>query len=85
MGTAALLRDKFIQAQNYIDNRNAKKADRNLELENIAKVLNKEIPLRVHAHRADDIVTVLRLKREFNINLTIEHCTEGHLIAPFIV
>jgi imidazolonepropionase-like amidohydrolase len=84
MGTAALLRDKFIQAQNYIDNRESKKADRNLELENIAKVLKKELPLRVHAHRADDIVTVLRLKREFNIDLTIEHCTEGHLIAPFI-
>jgi imidazolonepropionase-like amidohydrolase len=47
-------------------------------------VLNKEIPLRVHAHRADDIITILRIKREFGFDLTIEHCTEGHLIAPFI-
>lgn len=84
MGTAALLREKFIDAQNYLENRKEGKAERRLDLENIAKVLRKEIPLRVHAHRADDIVTVLRLKREFDFNLTIEHCTEGHVIAPFI-
>lgn len=84
MGIAALLREKLIEATNYIEKRNSGKIGRNLELENIAKVLNKEIPLRVHAHRADDIVTVLRLKREFGFDLTIEHCTEGHLIAPFI-
>ncbi|MCA1038661.1 amidohydrolase [Bacillus infantis] len=84
MGVAAILREKFIEAQSYIENRKAGKADRKLELENIAKVLKKEIPLRVHAHRADDIITILRLKREFGFDLTIEHCTEGHLIAPFI-
>jgi imidazolonepropionase-like amidohydrolase len=84
MGTAALMREKFIEAQTYIDKRKEGSVDRNLDLENIAKVLEKEIPLRVHAHRADDIVTILRLKREFGFDLTIEHCTEGHLIAPFI-
>ncbi|MGM7680581.1 amidohydrolase [Cytobacillus sp. Hm23] len=84
MGTAALLREKLIEAQNYIENRKNGEVDRKLELENIAKVLNKEIPLRVHAHRADDIVTALRLKTEFGFDLTIEHCTEGHKIAPFI-
>src|SRR5699024_6311714 len=46
--------------------------------------LKKEIPLRVHAHRAEDILTVLRIKHEFDINLTIEHCTEGHQIADYI-
>jgi imidazolonepropionase-like amidohydrolase len=84
MGVAAILREKFIEAQSYIENLKAGKAERKLELENIAKVLNKEIPLRVHAHRADDIITILRIKREFGFDLTIEHCTEGHLIAPFI-
>ncbi|MDG5471476.1 amidohydrolase [Jeotgalibacillus sp. ET6] len=84
MGVAAILREKFIEAQNYSAKRKEGKADRNLELENIVKVLDKEIPLRVHAHRADDIVTILRLKNEFQFNLTIEHCTEGHKIAPFI-
>ncbi|MGE7834978.1 amidohydrolase [Viridibacillus arvi] len=81
MGVAALIREKLIEAQNYI---NSDKKDRKLDLENMAKVLNKEIPLRVHAHRADDIITVLRIKREFDINVTIEHCTEGHHIADYI-
>lgn len=81
MGVAALIREKLIEAQNYI---NSEKKDRKLDLENMAKVLNKEIPLRVHAHRADVILTVLRIKREFDINVTIEHCTEGHHIADYI-
>ncbi|WP_245835783.1 amidohydrolase [Virgibacillus ndiopensis] len=81
MGVAARLREKLIEAQNYI---NAVGTERKLDLENLAKVLKKEIPLRVHAHRADDILTVLRIKREFDINVTIEHCTEGHHIADYI-
>lgn len=81
MGIAATLREKLIEAQNYL---NGEQKERKLDLENLAKVLKKEIPLRVHAHRADDIVTVLRIKREFDINLTIEHCTEGHHIADYI-
>lgn len=84
MGVAARLREKLIEAQNYIENRKQGKCGRDLGLENIAKVLRKEIPLRVHAHRADDIATVLRIKREFDIDMTIEHCTEGHKIADFI-
>jgi imidazolonepropionase-like amidohydrolase len=53
MGTAALLREKLIEAQTYIEKRKEGNVDRKLDLENIAKVLEKEIPLRVHAHRAD--------------------------------
>lgn len=85
MGVAALFRQEFIKAQNYI---NALEKDkhhaRDLGLEQLAKVLKKEIPLRVHAHRADDIVTIIRLKQEFGIDLTIEHCTEGHQISDFL-
>ena len=81
MGVAALLRENLIDAQNYLD---SEKKERKLGMENLGKVLNKEIPLRVHAHRADDIATVLRLKREFGIDITIEHCTEGHQIAEYI-
>lgn len=84
MGVAARLREKFMEAEHYKMQFENGKVARNLGLENLCKVLNKEIPLRVHAHRADDIATVLRLKREFNIDITIEHCTEGHLIADFI-
>ena len=81
MGVAALIREKLIETQNYINNENK---ERKLNLENMAKVIKKEIPLRVHAHRADDILTVLRIKREFDIDVTIEHCTEGHHIAEYI-
>ncbi|MGE8203841.1 amidohydrolase [Heyndrickxia sp. NPDC080065] len=84
MGIAARFREKLIQAMNYQLKIETGGNERNLELENIGKVLRKEIPLRIHAHRADDIVTVLRLKREFDFDLTIEHCTEGHHIAEFI-
>lgn len=81
MGVAAMLREKLMETQDYLKNKDKK---RNLGLEQLAKVLRKEIPLRVHAHRAEDILTVLRIKREFDIDVTIEHCTEGHQIADFI-
>lgn len=81
MGLVAKLRETLIQAENYMKNR---QAARHLGMENLVKVLRKEIPLRIHAHRADDIVTALRIKREFDIDITIEHCTEGHKIADFI-
>lgn|SRR5690625_207840 len=81
MGIAAKLRAKLMEAEDYMINEQKK---RDLGLEQLAKVLRGEMPLRVHAHRADDIVTILRIKREFNIDLTIEHCTEGHFIADYI-
>lgn len=84
MGVAAMLREKLIEAQNYLERIKNRTGERDLKLESIGKVLNKEIPLRVHAHRSDDIVTVLRIKREFDIDVTIEHCTEGHRISPYI-
>jgi len=50
----------------------------------LVKVLKKEIPIRAHAHRADDILTAIRVAREFNLNISIEHCTEGHKIAGIL-
>ncbi len=85
MGIAALFRQQFMKAQDYLrDLEKGHAVSRDLGLENLAKVLRGEIPLRAHAHRADDIATVLRLRDEFNIRVTIEHCTEGHLIADYI-
>ncbi|PSP41157.1 amidohydrolase [Halobacteriales archaeon QH_6_64_20] len=56
--------------------------DRDLGMANLARVVEGELPLRVHAHRADDIATVFRIAEEFGISdLSIEHATEGHLIA----
>jgi len=50
-------------------------------MEVLARVLKRELPLRAHAHRADDIMTALRIAKEFNLNISIEHCTEGHKIV----
>jgi imidazolonepropionase-like amidohydrolase len=57
---------------------------RDLGLETIIKVLNKEIPLHAHAHRADDIATIIRIAKEFDIDVVLIHCTEGHKIKKVI-
>ncbi|MCY0869285.1 MAG: amidohydrolase family protein [Firmicutes bacterium] len=85
MGVAAVFRQQFLRAQDY--QRALERSDntpRDLGMENLCRVLRGEIPVRAHAHRADDICTALRLAEEFHIPLTIEHCTEGHLIADYI-
>ena len=61
-----------------------KKPDYNEVNEALLPVLHRELPLKIHAHRADDILTALRLAQEFNIRVTIDHCTEGYLIADVL-
>ncbi len=61
-----------------------KKPDKDLALEALLPVLDGTLPLKIHAHRADDILTALRLAKEFQLKVTIEHCTEGHLIADVL-
>jgi len=89
MGTAALIRDYFHRVSIYQKNKeqalsDGKPFDIDLNLEPGIKVLKKEMPFRVHAHRHDDIVTAIRLCEELDVNYTIEHCTDGHLIADFL-
>lgn len=85
MGIAGTLRKQLMRAEDYNQAlQNDSMTTRDLGLEQLAKVIRREIPLRVHAHRADDIATVIRIKKEFNIDVTIEHCTEGHLIIDFL-
>lgn len=90
MASAALLRETLVRGQNYIKHRQragdqaGPEADYDLKMEPVAKVLRREIPLRVHAHRADDIMTALRVAREFNLSIILEHCTEGHRVAEYI-
>lgn len=86
MGNAAVMRKALTAAKDYLRKKeNAKEPDKvpdlNLRNEMIAKVLKKEIPLRVHCHRADDIMTAIRIAREFDIDISIEHCTEGDLMG----
>lgn len=85
MGIMALMRDYFYNAKEYMEKReNADEAKRpafNLKYEAAIPVLKKEIPIKAHAHRTDDIFNAIRLAKEFDLKMTIEHCTEGHLIA----
>jgi imidazolonepropionase-like amidohydrolase len=80
MGIAAILRESLIKAQNYAAN--GKKGPRDLRQEALIPVMKKRIPLRAHAHRADDIITAVRIAKEFNVDLVIEHGTDGYKVAP---
>ena len=86
-GVAATLRQALINAEDYVERRdrsrkNDEPFERDLGMENLSRVIEGDLPLRVHAHRADDIMTVFRIAAEFEIeDLSIEHATEGHLIA----
>lgn len=90
MGTAALLRQAFVDTQNYRDKLEQGKKDaeklpeRDLGLENINLVLDKKLPLHAHAHRADDIMTAIRIAKEFGVDMVLTHCTDGHKIADLI-
>ncbi len=93
MGTAALLRNLLAQTAEYdeakkayaADPKNAKKPPIDVKLEAMLPVIHKEIPLKAHAHRADDIFTALRIAKEFDVDITLDHCTEGHLIVDELV
>ncbi|HET7414869.1 MAG TPA: amidohydrolase [Arthrobacter sp.] len=82
LGTAMVMRQAFVDAQNYMGK--ADKNARDLKLEALAMVLKKEIPWRQHAHRADDIATALRLADEFGYDLVLDHGTEAHILADVI-
>ena len=91
MGIAALLRENLSKAKNYAkeletaEKEGGKKPAYDFRLEAMLPVVRKEIPLKAHAHRADDILTMLRIAREFDVDVTLDHCTEGHLIVEQLV
>ncbi|CEN86992.1 amidohydrolase [Paraclostridium sordellii] len=89
MSIAALLREELFEAQKYNQNKkNAIKSNDSFDdvfrKECWLPVINREIPLKAHVHRADDILTAIRIAKEFNLKLTLDHCTEGHLISEEI-
>ncbi len=87
MAIAAMLRETLYEAKQYKEDLDAsiedpdKKPDFDMKLEALLPVMRKEIPLKAHAHRTDDIFTALRIAKEFDLEITLDHCTEGHLIA----
>lgn len=85
MGTAALIREMFYRAQDYQRLQESGKLEyRDLSMEAVMDALTGKIPIRVHAHRADDIVTAIRLSEEFNLRLVVEHGTEAYLIRDYL-
>ena len=90
MTTAAKLREMLFLAKDYMERKEAagddvlKRPKFDLKMEALIPVLKGELPLKAHAHRADDICTAIRIAKEFGVKMTLEHCTEGHLIPQVV-
>lgn len=94
MANASILREALIEAQNYLNkidraieeagDKAPKLPDRNLKLEMLGKVLKREYKARIHCHRADDMITAIRIAEEFNLDYSLEHATEGYKIADIL-
>ncbi|MCL1805127.1 MAG: amidohydrolase [Clostridiales bacterium] len=89
MGIASLLRQALVDAGDY-EQKKSKAAEegdvqeRSLGLELLGRLLRREIPLRAHAHRADDISTAIRIAGEFDLRIVIEHATEAEKLIPLL-
>ncbi len=92
MATAAILRENLFKAKEYKelwedykkDPEEYDKPEFDFKMEALLLVLNKQIPLKAHAHRADDIITAIRIAKEFDVDITLDHCTEGYLIKDIL-
>lgn len=86
MATAAIIREALFKAKRYAeDKKSAEKEGKplppfDMKLEALVPVVEGTLPVKAHAHRADDILTALRIAKEFNLDMSIEHCSEGHMI-----
>ena len=82
MGVAALLRELLFKTKRYMEDKAAgKNPGFDMKLEAMIPVLEGKMPLKCHAHRADDILTAIRIGKEFGVKLTLDHCTDGACIA----
>ena len=82
MATAALLRELLFKTKRYVqDKADGKNPGFDMKLEAMAPVFEQGLPLKCHAHRADDILTSIRIAKEFGLKITLDHCTDGSLIA----
>ena len=90
MGIGAVLRETLFEAKNYSDKLketagNPEKTPKpDFKLEALVPVVRGEMKCRIHAHRADDIVTAVRIAREFNLDFAVEHATEGYKVLDFL-
>ena len=85
MGNLYLLRKQLYRARRYLEKGDVQdKKDSAFDILPLVEVLQHKLPLRIHAHRSDDIMSALRLKREFDIPITIEHGAESYLVAEHL-
>ena len=90
MTVASTLRKTLLDTLEYdrkltaAKNNAEKKPDYDFKLASMLPVIRRELPLKIHAHRADDILTAIRIAKEFNIRITLDHFTEGYLIIDRI-
>ena len=86
MAIAAMLRQELFKAQRYYEKKCAgmKRQEEDFHYEAWVPVFERKIPLKAHVHRADDIQTAIRIAREFHLDMTLDHCSEGHLIPEKI-
>ncbi len=82
MGIAALIREELSLAKRYFSEGSS--GQDMFRMECYRDLFEGKIPLKAHAHRADDIFTAIRIAEEFGLDLTLDHCTEGHLVADAI-
>ena len=82
MGVASLLRELLFKTRRYMEDKAAgKNPAYDMKLEAMIPVVEGRLPLKCHAHRADDILTAVRIAKEFDLKITLDHCTDGALIA----
>lgn len=91
MATAAVIRENLAKAEEYrekleraLEDEEEEKPEYDAKLEALLPVLRGELPVHIHAHRADDIVTGIRICKEFHLRYVIVHGTEGHLIPDLL-
>lgn len=80
MGIASMIREELFKARKYFNSN----VEKDFQMEAYLPLFERKIPLKAHVHRADDILTAIRIAKEFNLKLTLDHCTEGHLVAEDI-
>lgn len=92
MATAALLREQLYKAKEYMealqeyeeDKEENEKPEYDIKLQALIPVIKGELVVKAHVHRTDDIFTAIRIAKEFNLDMTLDHCTEGWLAADIL-
>lgn len=92
MGTMSVIRELLFKSRNYMEDLQAyeenpddnDKPEFDMKLEAMLPVMKREIPVKIHAHRADDICSAIRIGKEFNIDVTLEHCSDGDAVAAIL-